>query len=95
MAMMILMMIIIIVITIAIMMKMIKIIPVIAVVIIIDSPFQPGDSSTGSTTAIDLLFTAMLLTIFYECFYLEYNIFCRFVGSQISTFVSITKSKPL
>ena len=45
---MILMMVIIIVITIAIMIMMIEIILIIAVVII-NSPFQPGDFSTGST----------------------------------------------
>ena len=50
MTMVILMMIIIIVIITAIMMKMIKIILIIAAVIIINSPFQPGDFSTGSTT---------------------------------------------
>ena len=49
MIMMILMMIIIIVIIIAIMIMMIEIILIIAVVII-DSPFQPGDFSTESTT---------------------------------------------
>ena len=50
MAMIILMMIIIIVIIIAIIIMIIKIILIIAVVIIINSSFQPGDFSTGSTT---------------------------------------------
>ena len=50
MTMMILMMIIIIVIIIAIMVTMIKMILIIAVVIVINSPFQPGDFSNGSTT---------------------------------------------
>ena len=50
MTMMILMMIIMLVIIIAIMIMMIKIILIIAAVIIINSPFEPGDFSTGSTT---------------------------------------------
>ena len=54
MIMMILMMIIIIVIIIAIMIMMIEIILIIAVVII-NSPFQPGDFSTGSTAADKVL----------------------------------------
>ena len=36
--------------------------------------------------------------IFYDCYdcsCLEYNIFFRFAGSQICTFVSIDKSKPV
>ena len=48
---MILMMIIIVIIT-AIMVMMIKMILITAVVIVINSPFQPGDFSTGSTTGI-------------------------------------------
>ena len=47
---MILMMIIVIVIITAIMIMMIKIILIIAVVIIINSPVEPSDFSTGSTT---------------------------------------------
>ena len=39
-----------IVIIIAIMIMMVKMILIIAVIIIINSPFQPGDFSTGSTT---------------------------------------------
>ena len=53
MTMVILMMIVVVVIIIAIMMKMIKIILIIAVVIIINSPFQPGNFSTGSTTEME------------------------------------------
>ena len=49
------MIIIIIVIIIAIMIMMIKIILIIAVVIIINSPFQPGNFSTGSTTGSSTL----------------------------------------
>ena len=44
-----------IVIIIAIMIMMIKIILIIAVVIIINSRFEPGDYSTGSTTDIPLV----------------------------------------
>ena len=51
----ILMMIVIIVVTIAIMIMMIKIILIIAVVIMINSPFQPGNFSAGSTTGSSTL----------------------------------------
>ena len=56
MTMMILMMIVIIIVTIiAIMIIMIKIILIIAVIIIINSPFQPGGFSTGSTTGSQMI----------------------------------------
>ena len=57
-----------IVIIIAIMIMMIKIILIIAVVIIINSPFEPGDFSTGSTTVVvSVLFLSLFLsTIIYD-----------------------------
>ena len=50
--MMIIIILIIVVIMIAIMILIIKIIPIIALVIIVNSPFQPDNFSTGSTTVI-------------------------------------------
>ena len=43
------------IIIIAIIVIIIKIIPIIAVILIINSPFQPGDFSTGSITIICLI----------------------------------------
>ena len=45
----------IIIIIMAIMVIIIKITPIIAVIMIINSPFQPGDFSTGSTTVMCLM----------------------------------------
>ena len=65
------MMIIMIIIILAIIIMMIKIILIIAVVIITNSPFEPGDFSTGSTTDKLLIkkrsFYCYLLTDFTSC----------------------------
>ena len=57
MTMMILMMMMITIVIIAVMIMMIKMILIIAVVIVINSPFQPGDFSTESTTESICIYT--------------------------------------
>ena len=70
MTMMTLMMIKITVIMIAIMIMMIKMILIIAIVIImINSPFQPGDFSNGSTTAVYIYILCTLVHIHIQIFF--------------------------
>ena len=69
MTMMTLMMIKITVIMIAIMIMMIKMILIIAIVIMINSPFQPGDFSNGSTTAVYIYILCTLVHIHIQIFF--------------------------